>query len=100
MLTLQRNLSTSNHTLPIKFFSQRLFDQTQHQFGNKRDEYGTSFRPNRSCLEQMLNLNVILRYQKIYIKIFVDFTKAYDSIDRQSLLQILKEQCLNLKTKR
>lgn len=90
--------------LPVtyKIFSQCLLDRAQQQLEPKIGEYQAGFRPNRSCPEQILNLKLILRHQKIYNKnvvcTFVDFKKAYDSIDRESLFQILKEQGLDLKT--
>ena len=90
--------------LPItyKILSQCLLDRAQQQLEEKIGEYQAGFRPNRSCPEQILNLKLILRHQKIYNKnivcTFVDFKKAYDSIDRESLFQILKEQGLDLKT--
>ena len=90
--------------LPVtyKILSQCLLDRAQHQLEHKIGEYQAGFRPNRSCPEQILNLKLLLRHQKIYNKnvvcTFVDFKKAYDSIDRESLFQILKEQGLDLKT--
>lgn len=50
------------------------------------------FRPNRSCIQQTLNLKTIIRYQKMRARetvcTFVDFKKSYDSVDRQSLFEI------------
>ena len=77
-------------------------DPAQQQLEHKIGEYQAGFRPNRSCPEQILNLKLILRHQKIYNKnivcTFVDFKKAYDSVDCESLFQILKEQGLDPKT--
>lgn len=90
--------------LPVmyKILSMCLLDRAQEKLEKNIGEYQAGFRPNRSCPEQILNLKLILRHQRIYNKnivcTFVDFKKAYDSIDRESLFQILKEQGLDLKT--
>lgn len=89
-------------SVTYKILSQCLLDRAQQQLEHKIGEYQAGFRPNRSCPEQILNLKLILRHQKVYNKnivcTFVDFKKAYDSVDRESLFQILKEQGLDLKT--
>lgn len=50
----------------------------------------------------MLNLKNIMAYQnsraKTYVVSFIDFKKAYDSIDRESLLSVLEEMGLDKKT--
>ena len=90
--------------LPVtyKILSQCLLDRAQQQLEPKIGEYQAGFRPGRSCPEQILILKLILRHQRICSKnvvcTFVDFKKAYDSVDRKSLFQILKEQGLDLKT--
>lgn len=90
--------------LPVSFkiLSQCLLDRAQKQLEPSIGEYQAGFRPGRSCPEQILNLKLILRHQKLYNKnvvcTFVDFKKAYDSIDRESLFQILEEQGLDRKT--
>lgn len=90
--------------LPVayKILSQCLLDRTQAQLEHTIGEYQAGFRPGRSCMEQILNLKTILRYQKLRgretVCTFVDFKKAYDSVDRQALFQELEELGLDRKT--
>lgn len=89
--------------LPVtyKILSQCLLDRAEKQLEHNIGEYQAGFRPTRSCTEQILNLKLILRHQKVNNKdiicTFVDFKKAYDSIDRESLFQICKIKAWILK---
>lgn len=89
-------------SVPYKILSQCLLDRAQRQLEPNIGEYQAGFRSGRSCPEQILNLKLILRHQRIcsnnLVCTFVDFKKAYDSVDRESLFQILKEQGLDHKT--
>ena len=55
-------------------------------------EYQAGFRKGRSCSEQILNLKNIIEIRKMrilkYVVTFVDFQKAYDSIDRNTLIEV------------
>ena len=79
-----------------KILSACLLKRTQEQLEHKIGEYQAGFRPNRSCTEQIFNLKTILKYKAVrgatVICVFIDFKKAYDSVDRQSLFNILEEQ--------
>lgn len=85
-----------------KILSACLLKRTQQQLEYKIGEYQAGFRPNRSCTEQIFNLKMILKHMalrgKPVICVFVDFKKAYDSVDRQALFNILEEQGLDNKT--
>ena len=87
-----------------KILSACLLKRTQEQLEHKIGEYQAGFRPNRSCTEQIFNLKTILKYKAVrgatVICVFIDFKKAYDSVDRQSLFNILEEQGLDHKTLR
>lgn len=76
---------------------ERLEAQVEHQIG----EYQGGFRKSRSTAEQIQNLKTVIRYctlrSKQYVSVFVDFKKAYDSIDREVLLNILNEFGVDLK---
>lgn len=76
----------------------RLEKQVDHQIG----EYQAGFRRGRSCAEQIWNLRTILRMRNTRNTVitFVDFKKAYDSIDRQTLFNTLKEYGVDGKTLR
>lgn len=56
--------------LPVtyKILSNCLLDRAQEQLEPKIGEYQAGFGPKRSCSEQILNLKLILRHQKIYNK--------------------------------
>jgi len=42
------------------------------------------FRPNRSCVDQIATLRIIVEHSSLYIN-FVDYEKAFDSINRGTL---------------
>lgn len=87
-----------------KVLSACLLKRTQEQLEHKIGEYQAGFRPGRSCVEQILNLKNVLKMKALrnrpIVCTFIDFKKAYDSIDRQSLFDILEEQGLDGKTLR
>lgn len=75
----------------------RLEEQADPQIG----EYQAGFRKGRSCIEQIWNLKMILqmRNTRNTVVTFVDFKKAYDSIDRATLYKILEEFGIDRKTR-
>lgn len=85
-----------------KILSRALLERAEPQLDCQLGEYQAGFRKGRSCPEQIFNLKNILAYQKLrakqYVVTFVDFQKAYDSIDRESLFKILEEFSLDKKT--
>jgi Reverse transcriptase (RNA-dependent DNA polymerase). len=90
--------------LPVtyKIFSKLLLNRLEPQIDPKLGEYQGGFRKGRSCPEQILSLKMIIKYytarpKNIYIS-FVDFKKAYDSIDRGLLMEILREYGVDQKT--
>lgn len=91
-------------SVPYKILSSCLLKRVQEQIEHKIADYQAGFRPNRSCPEQILNLKQTLKIQALRNKptvcTFVDFKKAYDSIDRTSLDNILHEYGLDDKTRR
>lgn len=74
----------------------RLEEQADHQIG----EYQAGFRRGRSCSEQIWSLKTILQIRSCRntVVTFVDFMKAYDSIDRETLFDTLKEFGIDKKT--
>lgn len=90
--------------VPYKIFSACLLQRTQEQLEPLIGEYQAGFRPHRSGTEQIFNLKSTLKLRATRnlptICTFVDFKKAYDSIDRQSLFNILEEYNLDPKTRR
>lgn len=74
----------------------RVESQTDHLIG----EYQGGFRKGRSCSEQIWNLRMILtkRCTTNPVVTFMDFKKAYDSIDRDTLFNVLREYKTDRKT--
>jgi hypothetical protein len=58
----------------------------------------TGFRPNRSCIDQINTLRVIieqsLQFQSPLYLLFVDYQKAFDSVDRRWIWKALEERGL------
>ncbi|KAI5714466.1 hypothetical protein M8J77_000221 [Diaphorina citri] len=83
--------------LPVtyKILSKALQNRLEEQLDKEIGEYQGGFRKGRSCVEQILNLKFVIRYRRLRGKdifiTFVDFKKAYDSADRSTLFNILKE---------
>ena len=61
--------------------------------GHMRDEQA-GFRKNRSCCDQIATLRIIieqtLEWNQTLYMVFVDFEKAFDSLDRETLWKILR----------
>lgn len=82
--------------LPItyKIFSKAILRRLEEQVEKRLGEYQAGFRNGRCCPQQILNLKLLLNYKKLragcIVVTFVDFKKAYDSIDRTSPLNILE----------
>ena len=58
-------------------------------------EYQGGFRKGRSCPEQIFTLKSIIRHRllnsKEIVVTFVDFKKAFDSVDRETVDKIIRE---------
>ncbi|KAL1460740.1 hypothetical protein WDU94_012692 [Cyamophila willieti] len=78
-----------------KILSKALQNRLDKQVDKEIGEYQGGFRQGRSCVEQILNLKFIIRHRRLSGKrtfiTFVDFKKAYDSIDRETLFNTLEE---------
>jgi len=72
-----------------------ILDRVRPIAENLLGDYQGGFRPNRSTTDQIFVIRQILQksweYNKDVHILFVDFKKAYDSIHRESLVNILKE---------
>ena len=89
--------------LPVtyKILSKALLNRLELQVDSLIGEYQAGFRKGRSCAEQIWNLRTILKVRQTNntVATFVDFKKAYDSIDRQTLFDTLEEYSVDRKTK-
>lgn len=92
--------------LPVtyKILSKALLKRVEEQAGDSIGDYQAGFRKGRSCIEQIFNLKTILRVRTLQNKntvvTFVDFKKAYDSLDRQTLFLTLKERGIDKNTRK
>ena len=88
--------------LPVtyKILSKALLNRLELQVDSLIGEYQAGFRKGRSCAEQIWNLRTILKVRQTNntVATFVDFKKAYDSIDRQTLFDTLEEYSVDRKT--
>lgn len=89
--------------LPViyKILSKALLSRLEEQADQLIGEYQAGFRKGRSCSEQIWNLKTILQMRRCRntVVTFVDFKKAYDSIDRQTLFHTLEEFGIDRKTR-
>lgn len=92
--------------LPVtyKILSKALMNNIEAQAEHKIGEYQAGFRKSRSCPEQIFNLKTILRIRAMRnlntVVTFVDFKKAYDSIDRQTVFLTLEEVGIDKTTRK
>lgn len=89
--------------LPIayKILSKALLNRLEPQVDQHIGEYQAGFRKGRSCIEQIWNLKTILHIRRCRntTVTFVDFKKAYDSVDRLTLFNRLEELGVDRKTR-
>ena len=79
---------------PGKLFAQIILRRIQTALDSHLRDEQHGFRPSRSCTDLIYVLRIMIEEfnewrQKMYL-IFVDFEKAFDSIDRNSLWKILQ----------
>jgi hypothetical protein len=78
-----------------KIFATILSDRLSEIMESKLGEYQAGFRPNRSTVDNIFILCQM--YEKCYehnIELhsaFIDFNQAFDSINRSTIIQALKE---------
>ena len=81
--------------VPYKILSKSLLNRVSPIMEERLGEYQAGFRPGRSCAEQIFNLKTTVNYlsarNKKFFITFIDFKKAYDSIDRETLFKTLRE---------
>lgn len=88
--------------LPVtyKILSKTLQNRLEPQADPLIGEYQAGFRKGRSCSEQIWTLKTILHTRQFRntTVTFIDFKKAYDSVDRQTLFNTLEEFRIDRKT--
>ena len=78
---------------PSKVFTRILFNRIKEHVNHRRKEQA-GFRPNRSCIDQINTLRIIIEQcvewsSRLYA-VFVDFEKAFDSVNREAMWKEVK----------
>ena len=81
-------------SVPGKIFSRILLNRMKEAVDAQLRDQQAGFRKNRSCTDQIATLRIILEQSQewnssLYIN-FLDFEKAFDSVDRGSLWKLLR----------
>ncbi len=98
-----RGISLLNVT--SKLFSRMILNRIQQFIDNQLLEAQAGFRANRSTIDQIFTLKMIMEKRKEFNKplflCFIDITKAYDSVNRELLWKVcrnygISEKLVNL----
>ena len=81
-------------SVPGKVFNRILLERMKVAVDPLLRDEQAGFRPNRSCADQIATLRIILEQSlewntPLYIN-FVDYEKAFDSVDRETLWRLLR----------
>ena len=81
-------------SVPGKVFSRILLNRIKDAVDPKLRDQQAGFRKDRSCTDQIATLRIILEQSQewnssLYIN-FLDYEKAFDSVDRGSLWKLLR----------
>ena len=81
-------------SIPGKLLSHIILSRIQRHLNEYLRDEQHGFRPNRSCTDLIFTLRMLTEEScewrnKLYM-IFIDFEKAFDSLDRQSLWKLLR----------
>jgi len=81
-------------SVPGKIFNRVILDRMRQEVDKKLRHEQAGFRQHRSCADQIATLRIIIEQllewnSSLYMN-FIDFEKAFDSIDREVLWQVMK----------
>ena len=81
-------------SIPGKVFNRVLLDRMKDAVDAKLRDQQAGFRKDRSCTDQIATLRIILEQSlewnsPLYVN-FIDYEKAFDSVDRASLWKLLR----------
>jgi hypothetical protein len=81
-------------SIPGKIFNRILLERMRDKIDDKLRDNQAGFRRNRSCTDQIATLRIIVEQSlewnsPLYIN-FVDYRKAFDSLNRGTLWQLLR----------
>ncbi|CAF1101264.1 unnamed protein product, partial [Didymodactylos carnosus] len=84
-----------------KIFSRIILNRIQGLLDKKLLDQQAGFRPNRSTVDQIFTLKIILEksqeYNKSLFMCFIDIQKAYDSVNRELLWKVCRHYGLSEK---
>jgi len=88
-------------SLPSKIFTRIILERIRTAVNQKLRDEQAGFRAGRSCVDQIATLRIIieqsLEWQSpVYIN-FIDFKKAFDTVDREVIWKILRHYGIPLK---
>ncbi|KAK2174671.1 hypothetical protein NP493_781g00020 [Ridgeia piscesae] len=81
-------------SVPGKVFNRIILERLKDEFGPLLRDHQAGFCPNRSCVDQIATLRIIVQQSlewnsSLYIN-FVDYEKAFDNINRDTLWKLLR----------
>ena len=81
-------------SIPGKVFNRILLDRMKEVVDGQLRDQQAGFRKNRSCADQIATLRIILEQSEEWkcslLVNFVDYEKAFDSVDRNTLWKIMR----------
>ena len=81
-------------SLPSKIFTRIILERIRTAIDKKLREEQAGFRPGRSCVDQITTLRIIieqsLEWQSPLFINFIDFKKAFDTVDREITWKIMR----------
>ena len=80
--------------MPGKVLNRVLLERMKEAVDPKLQDQQTGFRRNRSCADQIASLHIIVEQSlewnsPLYIN-FIDYEKAFDSVDRETMRKLLR----------
>ncbi len=81
-------------SIPSKVMCRIILERIQNALDNKLRTEQAGFRKEKSCTDQIATLRIIieqtLEWQSTLYMNFIDFEKAFDSIDRNTMWKLLR----------
>ena len=88
-------------SIPSKILSRIILERLKYALDDKLRQEQAGFRRNKSCTDQIATLRIIieqsLEWQSALYLNFIDFEKAFDSVDREVIWKLLRYYGVPLK---
>ena len=88
-------------SVPGKVFNRIILERMKGEVDETLREEQAGFRQDRSCTDQIATLRIIveqsIKWNSSLYVIFVDYEKAFDSLDRETLWKILRHYGVPMK---